>query len=188
MGMNRRVLEISYGGCPLGNLNNRDLRHFARQIPPGVEYYGIDFPLMEHSLYSPYRFRKCDVEAFELQHRLAHRPGISLFRMDASRMGFEDAVFHEVHLYNVVTDILMTDSAIFAILSEARRVLAASGACIVSGQKDDNGSRSLASHLMENAGFCMLPEGSLDGATVFAREIRGGYLFKESFHLVGRKE
>ncbi len=172
----------------MANAINGDISRFAKKIPPGSEYYGIDRLKDEDrmSAYPPDRARLEYIELFEAQHRAGNYPNIVLGRMDARSMPFPDGFFAEVHMHNVLTAPKMNFSAIWRIAAEASRVLAPYGAAIVTYSRDGDDPMKLYD-LDTALEFAMLsPARSqrLEDHTAFAMDISDGYSYGGGFIMV----
>ncbi len=186
MEVKRKVLEIGYGGLPIG----RDTEYGIRDMPTYVEYHGIDAPkktnietfratLFGYN-YDPVQERIDMLLEAERIRRDLKSPNVALYRMDARALGFRSGVFDEVHMHYFISDPNLEKSELETAMIEAKRVLKKSGALIATGEVSlslehsfvDTPGNVLARDLLENAGF-KVQEGleALRKATVFSDTI-----------------
>jgi len=175
----RRILEIGYGGYPMGNTANGDIRKFARQLPPDTIYHGIDFPGRKDgkSARLPNKFKALEIADLEAGY-CRHGPGnVFLYRMDGRRLGFRPGVFHEVHLHDIVHDPRVSLEDVRSMFSESYRVLMDGGLLIATGMEGKIFETSIimAALAMEQAGFRRRSGVDLYDATAFGKQIEEGH-------------
>jgi hypothetical protein len=131
----RRILDVGHGGFPIGNPLNEDLSSFARRLPPGLEYHGIDLP--PGRVVGPLSgdiVKARDILRLESMLDEGMTGRIFLHRMDARNLAFGDRSFEEVHMHNLITDPRLSPKDVMAFVSEAGRVLSAGGILLISGE------------------------------------------------------
>jgi len=175
----RRVLEIGYGGFPMGNTANGDIRKFARQLPPDTVYHGIDFPGRKDgkSACLLNKFKALEIADMETEH-CRHKPENVFFcRMDGRRLGFRAGVFDEVHLHDIIHDPRVSMEDVRSMMAESYRVLAVGGQLVVTGMEGKIFETRIvmAALAMEEAGFRRRSGMDLYDATAFGRQIEEGH-------------
>lgn len=173
------VLEIGYGGYPMGNTANGDIRKFARQLPPDTAYHGIDYPGRKDgkSAILPSRIKALEIADTETKYCKDKPVNVFLYRMDGRKLGFRAEVFQEVHLHDIIHDPRISIGDVRSMMSEAYRVLAARGLLVVTGMEGRMFEiRVLEAALaMEQAGFRRRSGMDLYDATGFGKQIEAGH-------------
>ncbi len=178
----RVVLEIGYGGDPLG----MPFRSFMQVKPQNVDYCGVDNPpemTTEERILAKrgeLDFKQRDrVEQAELEYRLVKPNSITLNRMDGTRLTFQSGTFDEVHMHYVLTDPNITIDTLLQMLHEAHRVLKENGTLFVTGEVVLSSYHTyrrapgdqMSEILLKNAGFTNIERGSK--GSVFDEAITG---------------
>jgi len=158
----KKVLEIGFGGNPFGISSwhperkypfvaEEILALFDRSLPPGVDYFGIDFPSRE--VQRPGRWVASN-NYLTQKIFSAYRAGdisfnITFEEMDARSLRYGDDSFDEVHLHYVLDDPSLSAEDGLRILDEARRVIRPGRPIILSGELFRADMRRMA---IENVG------------------------------------
>lgn len=126
----RRVLEVGYGGSPICT----ELKTFARDLPKGVEYHGIELAreLVINGVNLGCSVYASKVSAAEAEYRKLKPENIFLYRMDGGRLAFCANSFHEVHMHRLVADHSVSPGDFARIMHEAKRTLKPDGSIIIS--------------------------------------------------------
>jgi|GEM_PF-3188828 len=191
MARSRRVLEIGYGGYPMGNTANGDISKFAREMPPDTMYHGIDFPdrkdgktgILSNGI------KQVEVADAEANYRRYAPERVFLHRMDGRKLGFRAGVFDEVHLHDIIHDPRVSQQDVRSMFSESYRVLGHGGLLIVTGMEGRifEASIVIAALAMEEAGFKGRSGVDLYDATGFGRQIEQGYGRMPWFTIIAEK-
>lgn len=151
----RKVLEVGFGGDPLGikNWHPEGLKRggfippeetiplFLQIVPRGVVYYGVDFPdrLTQKEIESYRNMCKFYIGAarnfLEYNSMNPKSEQMVVAVMDARQLSYPDVTFDEVHMHYVLTDPSVTGEDSNRMLSEAHRVLKPDHSLVVSGEK-----------------------------------------------------
>jgi hypothetical protein len=175
----RKVLEIGYGGFPMANTANGDIRRFARMLPPDTAYHGIDFPGRKDgkAAYLPNSVRNIEIADMEALYCRERNVNVFLYRMDGRSLGFRDGVFDEVHLHDIIHDPRISLDDVRLMLVEAYRVMAESGCLIATGMEGRTFETRIAMSAlaMEEARFRRKSGEDLYDYTKFGMQIEKGY-------------